>query len=93
MTSRARGLTGTDHNSIRMLEIPDRRAFTQKFRVRDYREVGVGVLLPHDALNFVAGPDRNRGFGDDHREFRKRPRNLAGGRIDVRQISMPITAA
>src|SRR6266702_6534666 len=68
-------------------------ALPQKFRIGGDRKLRVRVLLTHDALNLIAGPNRNRRLGHDYGEFRKRPRDLARRRKDVRQIGVSVAPA
>jgi hypothetical protein len=50
-----------------MLEVLDRRALAQELRIRDDPGLPVGRGLADDPLDLVAGADRDRGLGDDHR--------------------------
>jgi hypothetical protein len=49
-----------------VLELANRCAFAQEFRVGDDGDGGVGLRFPDDALDLVAGADRNRGFRHYH---------------------------
>ena len=75
-----------------MLEIADRGALAQEFRIGDDDEIGVGPRLADDPLDLVAGADRHRRFGDDHREPVHRARDLARGGIDIGEVRMAVAA-
>ena len=64
----ARGIGRADHDPVGPLEVIDRRPFAEEFRIGDDGEFGVGTKFPNDPLHLVAGADRYRGLGDDHRE-------------------------
>jgi len=49
-----------DDDAIRMLEIMDRGAFAQEFRIRHNGKVRIVPELSNDALNLVPGADRHR---------------------------------
>ena len=80
----------TEDDSIRMLEILDRRALAQKFRIRHDGNIGVRPRLRDYALDLVAGADRHRRFGDHHRESCHRSRDFARRGVDVTQVRMTI---
>ena len=75
-----------------MLEILDGGAFAQEFRVGDHLHVGVGTLLAQDALDLVAGADRNRRFGDHDRGARQQRRDLAHRVEHKAQIGVAVAA-
>ena len=56
-------------------------------------DVAIRPQLADDALDLVAGADRDGRFGDDNGEIAQRGGNLAGGGVDVGQIGMAVTAA
>ena len=68
MTLRAAFVVGADHDAVGILEVADRGALAQEFRVRDDRDVGRRIGLADQPLDFVAGADRHRRFGDDDRK-------------------------
>ena len=76
-----------------MLEVADRRALAQEFRIGDDGEVRVRPRLADDALDFVAGADRHRRFRHNNGEMRQRLRDLARGVIDISEIRVPVAAA
>ena len=86
MTSRARASLDADDDAVGPLEIVDRRAFAQEFRIGDDGEFGVGPRLGDDPLDLVAGADRHRRLGDDDGEARDRLGDLARGGIDIGKV-------
>ena len=76
-----------------MLEVADRRAFAQEFRIGDDGELRVRPRLADDALDLVAGADRHGRFRHDDGEMRQRLRDLARGVMDVGEIGMSVAAA
>ena len=60
-----------------MLEVLEGGALAQEFRIGDDLHLRVGALLAQDALDLVAGADRNRRFGDHDRRARQQRRDLA----------------
>ena len=76
-----------------MLEILDRRALAQEFRIGDDLDLGVRPLLAQDMLDLVAGADRHGRFGDDDRVGIKLRRDLAHRVVDEAQIGMAVAAA
>ena len=76
-----------------MLEILDRGALAQKFRVRHYLDVGVAALVAQDALDLVAGSNGDGRFCDHHRGGGQQRRDLAHRVIDETQIGMAVAAA
>ena len=66
MTWRARAIVGSDHDPVGVLEILDGRALAQELRVRYHCELGVRAGFLNDALDIVAGADRNRRLGHHH---------------------------
>ena len=68
---------GADHDAVRPLEVLDRRALAQEFRIRHHREIGVGAELADDRLDLVVGADRDGRFGHDDREAIHLARDLA----------------
>ena len=57
-----------DDHSVRPLEVLDRRAFAQEFRIRHHREGTLRRVLGDDALDLVACADRNRRLDHDNGE-------------------------
>ena len=90
--ARAR-VVAADHDAVGMLEILDRRAFAQEFGVGHDLHVGLGAQLPHDALDLVAGADRNGRFGDHDRGRRQQGRDLAHRLVNEAQIGVAVAAA
>ena len=82
--ARARVLDADD-DAVGALEILDRRAFAQEFRIGDDGEIGVRIDLADDALDLVAGADRHGGFVDDDREAVERAGDRLGGGVDDRK--------
>jgi hypothetical protein len=81
-----------DDDTIRPLEIADRRAFPQKFGIRNDREIGIRPRLANDPFDFIARANGDRGFRHDHGKSGKVRGNLAGSLIDIREIGMAIAA-
>ena len=79
MTSRARGFGGADDDAVRPLEVVDRGALAQEFRIGDDGEIGVRPFLADDRLDLVAGADRDGRLGDDDGEALERFRDQPGG--------------
>ena len=79
-----------DDDTVWSFEVPDRSALAQKFWVGCDADVQVRALLTHDALNFVAGPNRHRGFRDHNNVTGKFAGNLACGRENVAEVGMSI---
>ena len=52
-----------DDDAVGMLEVLDRRAFAQEFRVGHDGEIGARILLADDALDLVTRTHRYRRFG------------------------------
>ena len=65
---------GADDDAVGTLEVLDRRALAQEFGIGHDGEVGVGPRLADDALDLVAGSDRNGRFRDDHGKAVDAPR-------------------
>jgi hypothetical protein len=84
---------GADDDAVRALEIVDRRAFAQEFRVGDDGEIRVRPRLLDDRFDFVAGADRHRRFGDDDRVAVHQAGDFFRRRIDVGEVRMPVAAA
>ena len=76
-----------------MLEVPDRRAFTQELGIRNDSNLGVRILFTNDAFDLVAGPDRHRRFGNHHRLFRNHACDLACCSIDIGKVGVAVAAA
>ena len=51
---------GANDDAIRMLEIMDRGAFAQEFRIRHNGKVRIVPELSNDALNLIPGAYRHR---------------------------------
>ena len=81
-----------DHDAVRMLEVLDRGALAQEFRIGHDGDVGVRIRLADDALDLVAGPDRHRRFRDHDGESVQLGRDLARGRVDMAEVRMPVAA-
>ena len=75
-----------------MLEVADRGALAQKFRIGHHGEVRVGARLTHHALDFVSGADRHGGLGDDRGEAVDRARHLARGVEHIAEVGVTVTA-
>ena len=75
-----------------MLEVLDRRAFAQEFRIGDDRHRDVRPQLAQNPFDLVAGPDRHRRFGDDDRRVGQERRKLTGRGVDKRQVGMAVAA-
>jgi len=53
-------VVGPDHYAVGMLEVPDRpRPPSENSGFENGSELRVGILLAHDALDLIGGPDRN----------------------------------
>ena len=50
-------VVGADDDAVGMLEILDRGALAQEFRIRHHLDIGIGTLVAQDALDLVAGAD------------------------------------
>ena len=81
-----------DDDAVRALEIVDRRAFAQKFRVGYNREFGIRPGLANDPLDFVAGADGDRGFCHDHRKPIEPRGDRTRGIVDEGKIGMAVAA-
>ena len=73
-------------------EILDRGALAQELRVGDDGDVGVGVRLPDDLLDLVAGADRHGGLGHDDGEILEQRRYRARRLVDEGQVGMTVAA-
>src|SRR5262245_65028 len=85
-------ILGADDDAIRMLEIVDRGAFAQEFRIRHDGKVRIVPELSNDALNLVAGADRHSRFGDNDGEPLERLGDFARRPVNVGQIGMSVSA-
>ena len=85
-------ILGADDDPVGMLEILDRRALAQELGIGDDPGLRVGRGLAHDPLDLVAGADRHRRLGDDHRRAGQRAGDLARRIIDIAQIGMTVAA-
>jgi hypothetical protein len=83
---------GADHDAVGKLEVADRRALAQKFRVGGHHHVGRRVGLVDQPLDFVAGADRHGRFCHHHGEAGEHRGDLARGRMDIGQIGVAIAA-
>jgi hypothetical protein len=83
---------GADHDAIRKLEIADRGALAQEFRIGGDLDIGRRISFANQAFDFVAGADRHGRFGDHHGEAGKHRGDLARGGVDIAQIGMAIAA-
>ncbi len=86
-------VVGADDDAVGMLEILDRGALAQEFRIRHHLDVGVGARVAQDALDLVAGSDGHRRFSDDYRRGGEQRCDLAHRVIDKTQIGMAVAAA
>ena len=86
------GVIGADDDAVRVLEVLDRRAFAQEFRIGDDSHRDVRPHFPQDSFDLVAGADRHRRFGDDDGRARQQRRKLTRGGVDERQIGMAVAA-
>ena len=91
-TFRARVVRRADHDAVGKLEIADRSALAQKFRIGCDDDIGRRIGFADQPLDLVAGADRHGRFGDYHGKTGKRCGDLARGGIDVTQIGMTIAA-
>ena len=85
-------VVGADHDAVGELEVADRRALAQEFRIGDDRDVGRRLGLADDPLDLVAGADRHGRFGDDHGEAVERGGDLARGGVDIGEVGMAVAA-
>ena len=86
-------VVASDKDPVRMGEIPDRRAFAQKFRVRTDGEFGIGPQRAQTVLDLSAGANWNGRFRGNDRETIQVGRKLFGGGEDMAQIRIAITTA
>ncbi len=63
-------VVGADHDAVGELEVADRGALAQEFRIGGDDDIGRRIGLADDALDLVAGADRHGRLGDDHGEAR-----------------------
>jgi len=87
-----RGL-GPDDDPVRPLEVLDCGAFAQELGIGHDLDAEVRARLAGDALNLVAGADRNGGFRDDHQRASGCPRNGGCGSVDICQVGMAVAAS
>src|SRR5262249_40666316 len=83
---------GANDDAIRMLEIMDRGAFAQEFRIRHDGKVRIAPELSNDALNLVAGANRHSRFGDDDGEPLECLGDFARRSVNAGQIGMSVPA-
>ena len=83
---------GADDDPVGMLEVLDRRAFAQEFRIGDDRHGDVRPQLAQNPFDLVAGSDRHRRFGDDDRRLGQQRCKLTGRGVDERQIGVAVAA-
>ena len=57
--------TAADDDAVGPLEVADRGALAQELGVRDDVDLQIGPRLAADALDLVAGADRDGRLGDD----------------------------
>ncbi len=76
-----------------MLEVADRRALAQEFRIGNDRDIGVRPRLANDALDLVAGADRDGRFGHHDGEAVERGGDLLRRGVDVGQVGVAVAAA
>ncbi len=86
-------LLGADDDPVRMLEILDRGALAQEFGIGDDPAAHRRRGLADDPLDLVAGADRHRRLGDDHRRTGQRLGDLARGAVDIGKVGMAVAAA
>ena len=84
--------SGADHDAVGKLEVADRGALAQKFRVGGNHQIGGRIGFAHHPLDLVAGADRNGGFGDDDGETLQRRGDLARRRMNIAQIRVTVAA-
>ena len=82
---------GADHHAVRTLEVLDRGALAQEFRVRHHGEFRVRAQLAHDGVDLVAGADRNGRLGRDDREPVELGGDLARRVVHEAQIRKAVT--
>ena len=84
---------GADDDTVGELEIADRRALAQELGVGGNDDVGLWIGLANDALDLIAGADRNGRLGHHDGEAGQRLRDLFRGGIDIGEIGMTVAAA
>ena len=83
---------GADHDAVGKLEIADRRALAQEFRIGGDRDVGGRIGFADHPLDLVAGADRHGRLGDHDGEALERRGDLARGGIDIGQVGVAVAA-
>ena len=82
-----------DHDAIRKLEVADRGTLAQEFGIGGHHHVGRRIGFMNQSLDFVAGADRHRRFGDYNGEALKRRCDLARRGMNVAQIGVAVAAS
>ncbi len=81
------------HHAVGPLEVVDRRALAQEFRVGHHGHVRIGPDALDDGFDLVACSHRHGRLGHHHGEAVHEARDLLGHRIDVRQVRMAVAPA
>jgi len=76
-----------------MLEVLNRRALAEKFRVGHDRAFGARTRLADQALDLIAGADRYGRFGHHHGEAIERGCDLFCRGVNVGQVGVAVAAA
>ncbi len=84
---------GADHDAVGMLEITDRGALAQEFRIGGNHHIGVRIGLGDDAFDIVAGADGHRRLGDDDGEVLDVFSDLARGGVHVAEVGVAVAAS
>jgi hypothetical protein len=74
-------LVGAHHDAVGMLEILDRCALAQEFRIGHDGDVRIRPHLHDNVRDFIAGAYRHRRFSDHHRKAGQCRRDVARGGI------------
>ena len=85
-------IADADDDAVGPLEIVDRRAFAQKFRIRTTANSAPGAGFGDDPLDLVAGSDRHGRFGDDDGKALDRLGDVARGGVDIGEIGDTVAA-
>ena len=85
-------VVGSDHDSIRMLEIVDGGAFAEEFGVGYNSHIGIRMNFLNNSLDFVASSNRHRGFRDNDREAIERRCDLTRRVVDVGEIRVSVAS-
>ncbi len=82
-----------DDDAVGALEVGDRRAFAQEFRVGHDRELRIRTGFADDALHLVAGAHGHGRFRDHHRIAVHGPRDVAGGLVHIGKVRVAVPTA